>query len=541
MTGLVVLQARTGSSRLPGKVLLPLAGIPLAVLAARRAENRGRRVIAAIPRDPTDDSLYRVLVDSGIQCYRGSLNNVLERFVEACSGLRGESIVIRLTADNPLPDGQFIDDVEADFVARRLDYLCTVGADSGLPYGISVEVTRLSHLREALSEATSEYDKEHVTPYVARKFGCNVFKGYNHLEMEHFRATIDTFEDYLCMSSVFSGSSDPILEPWSRLANRLKGRTDQPQVRRPATRLALGTAQLGMAYGITNCSNIDDEHRTGMIRTAIINGVVYLDTARAYGRSEELIGKTLSGGWASRANVVTKLDPLTDLLPTTHERTVRMAVECSILRSSAALTCPRLDVMLLHRAYHLKAWNGAAWCCLQEQKAEGRIRTLGVSVQTPDELREALDVESVDHIQLPFNVLDHRWESLIPAIEQARRNRSLVIHVRSAILQGLLASRNPQLWRQAHITTPNSVLKWTENLVSKLGRSDILDLCIAYLNSFTWIDAIVVGVDNNEQLMENLHRLSNPPLTDDEVAMLIETRPKLSEKTLNPALWMSAA
>ncbi|HEY8360977.1 MAG TPA: hypothetical protein VIL30_26255, partial [Ramlibacter sp.] len=106
---IVVLQARTSSSRLPAKVLLPLAGMPVAVLAARRAANTGSQVIVATSTGGDDDALAGLLRDHGIPCHRGSLHDVLQRMVDAAAGYPDHSVFVRLTADNVFPDGALID------------------------------------------------------------------------------------------------------------------------------------------------------------------------------------------------------------------------------------------------------------------------------------------------------------------------------------------------------------------------------------------------------------------------------------------------
>ena len=157
MSYVAVLQARTNSSRLPGKVLLPIKGVPLVVLAARRAANKGIDVVVATSKEESDDALVRVLQEYGISFYRGSLNNTLERIVGALSGFDDETRVFRLTADNVVPDGQLLEEIAKDFENRKLDYICGNGVESGLPYGVSAELTYLKHLREA---AISTQDKD---------------------------------------------------------------------------------------------------------------------------------------------------------------------------------------------------------------------------------------------------------------------------------------------------------------------------------------------------------------------------------------------
>ena len=96
MNSVVVLQARTTSSRLPGKVLLPINGMPLVVLAAKRAANTGRRVIVATSMQDSDDGLAALLAHYDIPCFRGSLENTLDRVVEALSAFDDQTIVFRL-------------------------------------------------------------------------------------------------------------------------------------------------------------------------------------------------------------------------------------------------------------------------------------------------------------------------------------------------------------------------------------------------------------------------------------------------------------
>lgn len=171
MTATLLLQARTNSSRLPGKVLLPVCGIPIAVLAALRAGNTGRPVIVVTSLEPTDDALCDLLKHWNIDHYRGELENTLKRFVDALDGLPDNHIVVRLTGDNVFPDGSFIDQLLEDFAARGLSYLCCGGEASGLPYGVSAEVTYAGYLREAHGQAETAFDREHVTPKIIARFG----------------------------------------------------------------------------------------------------------------------------------------------------------------------------------------------------------------------------------------------------------------------------------------------------------------------------------------------------------------------------------
>lgn len=535
MKSVAILQARTNSSRLPGKVMLPINGIPIVVLAAKRAANTGRDVIVATSEEPTDDALGRLVNEHGLVCYRGSLDNTLERIVRALLAYEDDTLVFRLTADNVFPDGRLLDEMEEDFRQRKLDYLCCNGERSGLPYGVSVELTYLKHLREAYEYARDPYDQEHVTPYVRRKFGVAYFEEYKGLGKEGFRCTVDCLDDYLGVQAVFADVDDAVSVSSFDLIHNLKNASYQPLQDKLASKLVLGTAQLGLSYGISNQSGAPSQVLAEqIIKAAIVNGASYIDTARAYGNSEEVIGNALKSGWGGRARVITKLSPLSNCHAHASESTVNAFVDASIYQSCVALRVPSLDILMLHRASHVVDWNGALWSRLIKHREEGAIKDLGVSVQTPQELDKVLDVAEVKFIQMPFNILDWRWDRLVIKIQEKRRERGLVVHVRSALLQGLLPSKDLGHWQRAHVIEAEQVVSWLDENSQKAG---VVDLCLNFAKSTEWVDGVVVGVETMPQLIENIKILCGPELSQEDMNIMLSNRPLLTEKSLNPALW----
>lgn len=218
---MIFLQARTSSSRLPAKVLLHVAGMPVVVLAARRAANTGRDVLVATSAEASDDLLASVLADYQVPFFRGALANVLQRFVDASATLNDDDILVRLTADNLFPDGQFIDCMLEEFHRNRLDYLCSGEPECGLPYGMSVEITRVGLLREALIGSRTREELEHVTPFIRRRYGARGFLGMAHLGLSNLRCTIDTFEDYLNVAKIFQMTREPMQISCERLLKHL--------------------------------------------------------------------------------------------------------------------------------------------------------------------------------------------------------------------------------------------------------------------------------------------------------------------------------
>lgn len=541
MNRIAVLQARTSSSRLPAKVLLPLGGLPLAVLAARRAMNTGIPLVVATSTEQDDDGLAAMLRNHGLPVHRGSLTDTLERVVDALAGHDDDTTVIRLTADNVFPDGRLLDELLEDFQSRGLDYLCCNGEPSGLPYGMSAEVTRLRHLREAAASASDPFDREHVTPYIIRKFGATWFGRYRTLRKGHYRCTVDTYDDYAGMQRVFRDEPEPAAVAALDLVARLDVAPYQPCARSPVPQLVVGGAQLGMDYGIANVQGRPAQaSATGLLKTAIANGVAFVDTAHAYGASEATIGAALGGGWSERIRVVTKLAPLDDCKPEAAAAELRARVDASVYESCVRLARPALDVLLLHRAAHLDAWDGAAWKRLIELRDMGRIKALGVSVQTPAELENALQFEDVRFVQMPFNLLDWRWRDAVEKLQDVRRRRDITVHARSALLQGLLRSRDRSHWRRAHVPEPEPVWAWLDGCVRDFGRDGVVDLCLGYARAQAWIDGIVIGMDSLDQLIENVRNFNTAALDAEQVAQIDSSRPHLGVDALDPARWQRA-
>jgi len=302
-----------------------------------------------------------------------------------------------------------------------------------------------------------------------------------------------------------------------------------------APHLVLGTAQLGMAYGIANQTGAPSADTAAtLIHRALELGITTFDTARAYGLSEQRLGETL--GSREDVTILTKLAPLDALAPSAPRGTAAHAVIASINDSRAALRRPRLDTVLLHRAAHLRSHAGAILDTLLALKADHQIEKLGVSVQTPDELREALSLRAIGHIQFPLNFLDWRWrDDELRALFDERRD--VTLHVRSALLQGLLAANNPALWPSNSGINPARFVPALQALAETLGREDVADLAFAYVRAQTYLHGIVVGAETVRQIEDNVTLFARPPLDEDECVFVERFLPELPETVLNPALW----
>jgi spore coat polysaccharide biosynthesis protein SpsF len=538
----IVLQARTNSSRLPGKALLPVAGVPSAVLAGLRAARGGLPLTVATSDSPSNDPLAAAFQAAGLPVFRGDEQDVLGRFAAATSALPEGAIVVRLTGDNVFPDGDFISLLVESMIAAGADIMGTQNA-SGLPYGLSAEAFRLSALRRAAQTTDALFDREHVTPWLYRNgHSANFARAKLDRDLSCLRCTLDIPDDYCTLTRVFEGVSDPVAISWRDLVARLALLPESPKLciprnQRGASSLVLGTAQLGAPYGsVSKTRAPSDAESVALVRSAIRHGVTQIDTAQAYPGSEARLGAALSDGWASRVQVITKLSPLADVPADASEHDVEKAVDASIAASRQRLGLSRLPVLLLHRASHLRDWNGAAWRQLLRLRMEGHIGQLGVSVQSVEEAQVALAVTGVHHIQLACNILDTRWNDAgIPALAASRPE--VVVHARSALLQGVLLCADLGAWPKISGLDVVAISGWLARMAEKFGRRDVADLCYAWLRAQNWIDAVVVGMENEAQLTDNAALFTRPPLNESALMEIAMTRPSIPTPLLNPALW----
>ena len=211
MTTLAIVQARMTSTRFPGKVLAPLLGEPMILRQLERVCRAARidEIVIATSSDPSDDPLVEVLQSAGYSVFRGSLDDVLARFIDAIDDFerrtgRAVDIVIRLTADCPLASPAVIDEVISAFLNSESDYLSNTMSPT-YPDGLDVEAVKVSVLREVASVATDPPEREHVTLGVYRRE--NAYAIGNQADSSNnsdLRWTVDTLEDLAFVSHVYA-------------------------------------------------------------------------------------------------------------------------------------------------------------------------------------------------------------------------------------------------------------------------------------------------------------------------------------------------
>ncbi len=203
---LVIIQARMGSTRLPGKVLMPLAGQPVLSHITKRLQASAMidQIVVATSTLPADDVIKEWGDAVGIGVYRGSEPDVLARYYE-CAQTYPAEIICRVTGDCPLVDYRLIEAAIALLVDNGYDYITM--DNSIIPRGVHGEVFTADVLRKVYAKATEAYQREHVTYYIYEDndadFNWTYLASESWLKRD-YRLTLDTPEDYELLSNIFN-------------------------------------------------------------------------------------------------------------------------------------------------------------------------------------------------------------------------------------------------------------------------------------------------------------------------------------------------
>lgn len=215
MKTVAIIQARMGSTRLPGKVLKQVRGASILehVLGRVRAARLLDAVCVATTRSSTDDPLVQECGRLDADVYRGSEQDVLARYHGAAASL-GATVVVRITSDCPLYDPEMLDELLGEWRTlngseQRVDYLSNCTLRRTFPRGLDTEIFTFAALDRAFREAASSHEREHVTPYLyghPELFRLRSYEGNQ--DLSHHRWTLDTPEDLAFVESVYGELHD---------------------------------------------------------------------------------------------------------------------------------------------------------------------------------------------------------------------------------------------------------------------------------------------------------------------------------------------
>ncbi len=229
-----ILQARMGSTRLPGKVLANILGDSMLALIVKRINPTKSidQLVIATTRSSMDNQIENVANNLGVPCFRGAEEDCLDRYFEAAKQFKAE-VVVRLTGDNPLIDYNFIDyAIEQYFSSNpHYDYVDT-SLSRTFPLGLSVEVFSFNALKAAWEEDANISWREHVTPYIYRNPNHFSVKHLISLkDYSHLRLTVDTLDDLTFVRRIF-GHFGNIYFPWQEAISILEEHPEWLEINR---------------------------------------------------------------------------------------------------------------------------------------------------------------------------------------------------------------------------------------------------------------------------------------------------------------------
>ena len=293
-------------------------------------------------------------------------------------------------------------------------------------------------------------------------------------------------------------------------------------------RLSLGTAQLGMIYGVASRGELPSEaHAASLLGAAVELGIDCLDTAAAYGLAESRIGAFLTArGLHDRVAVCTKLSSLRDVPTTDVGREVARRLTVSLQH----LCADRIDSVLLHDAADLSRHGEALVAALVAEQFRGRVVDIGVSVYSPHELAALERYRELNVVQHPFNLLDRR----LLADDWPRRlaRQGVKLQLRSVLLQGVLAAGPDRLPETLSFAGP--IVKRLHALLAELGVAP-LEIAVAFAAALE-PDRIVIAADSVRQL-QTLVAAAGNRVPQDLVALLEAELGAVPDALIDPRLW----
>lgn len=204
-----IIQARTGSTRLPGKIFKELCGRPILWHVVNRLSHSKllNKIVVATTTLPEDDLVEKFCVENNILFSRGSSEDVLSRYYEAAKKFDSD-IIIRITSDCPVIDPQILDKMTEVFAAinrtERLDYMSNF-IQRTFPRGLDAEIFTFNVLRKTFNEAKLQYEREHVTPYIYQHPQIFTLKNFScEKDYSFHRWTIDTLEDFKLIEIIYN-------------------------------------------------------------------------------------------------------------------------------------------------------------------------------------------------------------------------------------------------------------------------------------------------------------------------------------------------
>lgn len=300
-----------------------------------------------------------------------------------------------------------------------------------------------------------------------------------------------------------------------------------------AKRLVLGTAQLGLDYGVANVTGKPDAQSVFALLDEVWKaGVRWFDTAQAYGESESLLGQYLTErDSVGQANIVTKPPP--DLAMTDAEGLAK-AFRDSLARTGV----DHFAGIMLHRESFLDEWEGCRKY-FESLKTAGVVESVGVSVYSPQRALEALRLEGVDMIQVPANILDNRFRK--HGVFDLASELGKIVYIRSVYLQGLFFA-TPESFEhresRLQFLDRDRALFWIDqlNVLAQEIGMPLAHLTLAYVKEAYPEARVLLGMETVAQARQNLEAW-NSSLPSGVVETVAERFSAVEDEIVHPPYW----
>ncbi len=287
-------------------------------------------------------------------------------------------------------------------------------------------------------------------------------------------------------------------------------------------KFTLGTVQFGLDYGVANSNGKPNQEAVyRLLDRAVDLNIDYLDTAMAYGDSQKVLGNWYTD--KEKPPVISKVNQLT---PGQDENGYysELCNKLSIIFNE--LQCDHINGLMLHYYYLLEEGGDALYKALMRLKNEGFVDEVGVSLYTGEELRKALVYEELTIFQCPMNLFDN------PLLGINVQNKK--IFVRSVYLQGLFFLSPEEA--ESKVPESGQYLKKLLKIAEREGLASA-ELAFRYVLSEPNVYSLVLGVDNEQQLLENCQNIKLSPLSEELRSELNSVFKDVPEKVKNPSLW----
>ncbi len=299
------------------------------------------------------------------------------------------------------------------------------------------------------------------------------------------------------------------------------------------SKLSLGTVALGLPYVVFNQEKSNSESAAKrLIVQAHRLGITSFDTAREYGTAESLLGHVVESGQLENATIISKFK-WTNEACFDFEKALAESIQ-SVEESLSELKLKQLPICLFHMvsSFDISAVKAVLPRVFEHLKSKGLIETAGVSVDHPLEIKHFLDNDIYQAFQIPINIFDHRLTST--SFWQDLTKRKKIIFVRSIYLKGLLLQDPEKLTGSLQLAKP--YLRQLKDLADEAQMS-VSQMCFSYIRDLEGVSSVLIGPDQEEQLLENIALLDGPKIPKAIFDKIMPLFSQIPEDLLTPRLW----